>query len=50
MIGADTLAFISEGGLREAIGGAGLCGACFTGDYPAGVPLLNDVDKLALEG
>lgn len=50
LIGADTLAFINEGGLREAIGGAGLCGACFTGDYPAGVPLLNDVDKLALEG
>ncbi|MCY1701489.1 amidophosphoribosyltransferase [Deinococcus sp. SL84] len=50
LIGADTLAFISEGGLREAIGGQGLCGACFTGDYPAGVPLLNDVDKLALEG
>lgn len=50
LIGADTLAFISEPGLREAIGGQGLCGACFTGDYPAGTPLLNDVDKLALEG
>ena len=49
LIGADTLAFISEGGLREAIGGPGLCSACFTGDYPAGTPLLNDVDKLALE-
>lgn len=50
MIGADSLAFISEEGLRRAIGGTGLCSACFTGDYPAGVPLLNDVDKLALEG
>ncbi|SEJ71872.1 amidophosphoribosyltransferase [Deinococcus reticulitermitis] len=49
LIGADTLAFISERGLREAIGGPGLCGACFTGEYPAGTPLLNDVDKLALE-
>lgn len=49
LIGADTLAFISERGLREAIGGPGLCSACFTGDYPAGTPLLNDVDKLALE-
>ncbi|WP_019587132.1 amidophosphoribosyltransferase [Deinococcus apachensis] len=49
LIGADTLAFISEPGLRQAIGGSGLCGACFTGDYPAGTPLLNDVDKLALE-
>ncbi|PTA67713.1 amidophosphoribosyltransferase [Deinococcus arcticus] len=49
LIGADTLTFISEPGLRQAIGGGGLCGACFTGDYPAGTPLLNDVDKLALE-
>ncbi|MFC6591989.1 amidophosphoribosyltransferase [Deinococcus lacus] len=49
LIGADSLAFISEQGLRDAIGGPGLCSACFTGDYPAGVPLLNDVDKLALE-
>ncbi|GMA15754.1 amidophosphoribosyltransferase [Deinococcus metallilatus] len=49
LIGADTLAFISEPGLRQAIGGQGLCGACFTGEYPAGTPLLNDVDKLALE-
>ncbi|WP_221090307.1 amidophosphoribosyltransferase [Deinococcus aquaedulcis] len=49
LIGADTLTFISEPGLRAAIGGGGLCGACFTGEYPAGTPLLNDVDKLALE-
>lgn len=49
LIGADTLAFISEQGLRQAIGGPGICSACFTGDYPAGTPLLNDVDKLALE-
>ncbi|GGK37739.1 amidophosphoribosyltransferase [Deinococcus malanensis] len=49
LIGADTLAFISEPGLRQAIGGKGMCGACFTGHYPAGTPLLNDVDKLALE-
>ncbi len=49
LIGADTLAFISEQGLHNAINGAGLCLACFNGRYPAGVPLLNDVDKLALE-
>ena len=49
MIGADSLAFISERGLREAVGGSGLCLACFNGEYPAGTPLLNDVDKLALE-
>ena len=49
LIGADTLTFISEQGLRDAIGCPGLCSACFTGNYPAGTPLLNDVDKLALE-
>ncbi len=49
LIGADSLSFISERGLRQAIGGPGVCLACFNGEYPAGVPLLNDVDKLALE-
>lgn len=49
LIGADTLTFISEQGIREAVGGPGLCLACFNGEYPAGTPLLNDVDKLALE-
>ncbi|GGR02429.1 amidophosphoribosyltransferase [Deinococcus ruber] len=49
LIGADSLRFISERGLKEAVGGPGLCMACFNGDYPAGTPLLNDVDKLALE-
>lgn len=50
LIEADSLAFISEGGLRKAVGGGGLCLACFNGEYPAGAPQLNDVDKLALEG
>ena len=49
LIGADTLSFISEQGIREAVSGPGLCLACFNGEYPAGTPLLNDVDKLALE-
>ena len=49
LIGADTLSFISERGLRDAVAGPGLCLACFNGEYPAGTPLLNDVDKLALE-
>ncbi|MCL2405543.1 MAG: amidophosphoribosyltransferase [Defluviitaleaceae bacterium] len=40
-IGADSLSYISEAGLVEAIGipcskGGGLCMACFNGDYPAG--------------
>lgn len=36
MIGADSLGFISEEGLQEAIGmGKGqVCGACFNGHYP----------------
>ena len=49
LIGANSLAFISERGIREAVGGPGLCLACFNGQYPAGVPLENDVDKFALE-
>lgn len=49
LIGADTLSFISEAGLRKAVGGPGLCLACFNGEYPAGVPLENDLNKLALE-
>ena len=49
LIGADTLAFLSEQGLREAIGGNGVCLACFNGAYPAGVPLEDDLNKLALE-
>lgn len=49
MIGADSLSFISEEGVKKAIGGPGLCLACFNGDYPAGAPALTDLDKLALE-
>lgn len=45
-IGADTLAFLSEEGVRRAIGGP-VCLACFNGRYPAGVPL--EGEKLALE-
>ena len=40
-IGSDTLAFISVAGLHRAVADAqhdGFCDACFTGDYPAGVP------------
>ncbi|NTW70765.1 MAG: amidophosphoribosyltransferase [Eubacteriaceae bacterium] len=43
MIGADTLAFISNGGLIESVGGGtGYCSACFDGDYPMEVPVLED--------
>lgn len=37
LIGADSLAFLSESGVRAAIGGP-VCLACFNGRYPAGQP------------
>lgn len=37
-IGADSLAFLSEGGLQAALGLASVCLACFNGRYPAGKP------------
>jgi len=45
-IGADSLAFLSEEGVRRAIGRT-VCLACFNGRYPAGVPV--EGEKLALE-
>jgi amidophosphoribosyltransferase len=45
-IGADSLAFLSEEGVKRAIGGP-VCLACFNGRYPAGVP--EEGEKLALE-
>jgi amidophosphoribosyltransferase len=47
LIGADSLAFLSEHGVREAIGGP-VCLACFNGQYPAGQP-EEEVRKEALE-
>ncbi len=38
LIGADSLAYISEAGLARAIGLPTTCLACFSGDYPAGHP------------
>jgi amidophosphoribosyltransferase len=48
-IGADTLGYLSIGGLLEAVGEPreNFCLACFTGDYP--VPVQLEMDKLALE-
>ena len=40
-IGSDSLAFLSLDGLREAVSDArhpSFCEACFTGDYPVGIP------------
>lgn len=48
-IGADTLGYLSKGGLETALATPTnkLCLACFTGEYPSPVPL--QMDKLALE-
>jgi amidophosphoribosyltransferase len=43
MIGADTLAFISIDGLVESVGGGAMyCKACFDGDYPMEVPVVEE--------
>ncbi|ODU55994.1 MAG: amidophosphoribosyltransferase [Acetobacteraceae bacterium SCN 69-10] len=54
LIGADSLAFISQDGLYRALGHAGrdgkapqYCDACFTGEYP--VPLTDMVAKENLQ-
>ncbi|MDF1594766.1 MAG: amidophosphoribosyltransferase [Acidimicrobiia bacterium] len=46
---ADSLAYLSLGGLEESAGGTGLgfCNACLSGNYPTPVAGLND--KFALE-
>lgn len=46
-VGADSLAYLSIAGLREAVGGKGSCDACFSGQYPMEVP--DEGDKLGLE-
>lgn len=47
LIGADSLHFLSEGGVRRAVGGP-VCLACFNGQYPAGTP-EGEGQKEALE-
>ncbi len=44
---ADTLVFLSEGGVRHATQQS-VCLACFNGQYPAGVP-QGELEKLSLE-
>ncbi len=50
-IGADSLGYLSVGGLRDAVkvndDTSGSCNGCFTGKYPIHVQL--DMDKLELE-
>ena len=54
LIGADSLAYLSLGGLRQALragaSGSGFCFACLDGAYPVQVPQQLEMDKLALEG
>jgi amidophosphoribosyltransferase len=47
LLGADSLAFLSEEGVKKAVGGP-VCLACFNGKYPAGVP-GEEIQKEALE-
>ncbi len=48
-IGADSLGYLTEQGLIEAVGQPreSFCMACFTGEYPMDVP--QELDKLSLE-
>ncbi len=48
-IGADSLGYLSIGGLLKVVGGSGggFCDACFTGNYP--IPVQLEMDKLVLE-
>ena len=48
MVGADSLAYLSVGGLSEAIGLSGLCRACFDGFYH--IPVDESFRKESFEG
>jgi amidophosphoribosyltransferase len=41
MVGADTLAYLSLDGLKQALTGQGWCLACFGGGYPVPVPTVD---------
>jgi len=49
VIGADSLGYLSQDGMLDAVGGRreARCTACFDGRYPTDVPL--EIDKLAME-
>lgn len=50
-LGADSLHYLSLPGLLKAIGLSDnrMCSACFTGDYPAGIPDKKDMNKNIFE-
>ena len=45
IIGADSLGYLPREALRELIGGAGCCHACFSGEYPTAVPQSTAKDR-----
>ena len=54
-IGADSLAYLSHGGMMRAVSekigeGRGHCSACFSGNYPLELHRNQEGDKLAFEG
>ena len=52
LVGADSLRYLSIGGLKRAVrqqSDEGFCFACFDGAYPLQVPQQLEMDKLALE-
>lgn len=49
MIGADTLAHLSLGGLHRALGGSGTyCTGCLTGVYPVAAPVEQEKNQLEI--
>ena len=50
-LGADSLHYISMEGMMRAVenNGCTYCTACFSGDYPMGVPDVDSIGKDALE-
>lgn len=49
IIGADSLGYLPVSELPSLIGSAGLCSACFTGEYPTTVPEAKLKDKFEMK-
>lgn len=49
ILGADSLVFLSLGGLRQGVRPRGLCTACLDGHYPTPRPALSTISKLRFE-
>lgn len=46
VLGVDSIGYLSESGLLEAVGGHGYCMACFTGQYP--IPITESEERFKL--